>query len=240
MATPSPTCHVDRSRRTCIVLERTKSHVKLIRLGTEDGYLKSFEVESLDAKSFDGDWQQLPDYPADKAARLYAGYARDIGATEEAMHALAKLTTVTNEDITMATAKKAAAAVKTPVKKGNLAQTNEEGTRKAALRTGTKKEDLPANGKAKAEPKAAKKPAPAKAEKPKGGVAGKPGTKTNALGIETAADMFRALIREGKLTDDEIFKKVQAKFSLTDNKRSYVGWYRNQLVKAGEKVPAKK
>lgn len=248
---PAATCHVDRSRRTAIVISRTKSQVQFVRLGTEDGYLKPFSVESADAKAFDGEWKLLPDYPAEKAARLYAGYAREIGATEEAMHALAQLTKVTQEDITMATTKQATAPVKTPAKKANVAQTNEEGTRKAGLRTGTKKEDLPANGKAK-EPKAAPvkkadkpvkttaaKTAAAKTEKPavKGKAAAKPAPSAKG---ETAADLFRDLIRAGKLTDDEIFKQVQVKFKLADNKRSYVSWYRNSLLKAGEKVPAAK
>ena len=54
---------------------------------------------------------------------------------------------------------------------------------------------------------------------------------------ETPASMFQALIREGKLTDSDIFAKVQAKFGLDDKKRSYVAWYRNYLTKKGEKVP---
>lgn len=258
-AQPHAVCHVDCQRRTCIVLTRTKKEVTLIRLGTEDGYMKAFSVESAEAAKFDGEWKPLPDYPAEKGARLYAAYARDIGATEEAMHELAKLTKVTEEDIAMATAKQAATPVKSAVK--GSGPKNEKETRKASVNTGTDVKSLPANGKAK-EPKekpekavgksvaakksATAKPAPAKsagkpaADKAKGGVAGKPGTKTNSIGIETAADMFRTLIREGKLTDDEIFAKVQAKFKLADNKRSYVSWYRNSLLKAGEKVPAAK
>jgi hypothetical protein len=53
----------------------------------------------------------------------------------------------------------------------------------------------------------------------------------------TAANMFKTLIMEGKLTDDQIFKKVQDKFSLPDKKRAYVAWYRNNLKKSGEKPP---
>lgn len=242
--------HVDRQRRTCIVLTRTKTEVRLIRLSTTDGYLDGLKVEAMGVREFDEDWKPLSDYPVAKAARCYAGFAPDIGATEEAMHELAKFTTITKEEITMATAKRNAAS---PVK--GAAAKNEDATHKASLRTGTKKDDLPAHGKAAkpakepaAKPKATKgkaaeaKPEPKKAAAPKGGkaqggTAGKPGTKTNSLGIETAANMFRTLIREGKLSDDAIFKKVQAKFGLDDGKRSYVGWYRNQLKKAGEKVP---
>ena len=57
---------------------------------------------------------------------------------------------------------------------------------------------------------------------------------------ESAARLFQDLIMEGKLTDDQIFKRVQEKFGLDDSKRSYVAWYRNHLKKQGQTVPAAK
>ncbi len=57
---------------------------------------------------------------------------------------------------------------------------------------------------------------------------------------ESAADMFRTLIMEGKLTDDAIFSAVKKKHGLDDSKRNYVAWYRNQLKKDGKKPPAAK
>jgi hypothetical protein len=58
---------------------------------------------------------------------------------------------------------------------------------------------------------------------------------------ESAAAMFKELIMKGTMTDDKIFEKVQAKFGLDDKKRSYVAWYRNDLIKKGEaNVPAAK
>jgi hypothetical protein len=57
---------------------------------------------------------------------------------------------------------------------------------------------------------------------------------------ETASGMFQTLIMEGKLSDDQIFGKVKAKFGLDEKKRSYVAWYRNHLKKAGKKPPAAK
>lgn len=50
---------------------------------------------------------------------------------------------------------------------------------------------------------------------------------------ETAAQLFRELLLDGELTDDEIFKRVQKKFGLDGKKRSYVTTYRRQLVKKG-------
>lgn len=85
--------------------------------------------------------------------------------------------------------------------------------------------------------KTAKKAAPAKAARSKRKSAE---PKAEGAPRESAAQLFKDLIREGKLTDDQIFAKVQAKFGLDDKKRSYVAWYRNSLTKAGEKVPAPK
>lgn len=50
---------------------------------------------------------------------------------------------------------------------------------------------------------------------------------------KSAAAMFRGLITEGKLSDDDIFAAVQAKFGLDGSRRSYVNWYRKDLQKKG-------
>ena len=54
----------------------------------------------------------------------------------------------------------------------------------------------------------------------------------------TAASRFQGLIMEGELTDAEIFAKVQKEFNLSDNKRSYVSWYRNYLKRQGKNPPS--
>lgn len=84
----------------------------------------------------------------------------------------------------------------------------------------------PAGKKPVAKAAVAKKEAPAKKA---------PGEKK-----ESASAMFCELIMVGKLTDDQIFAKVQEKFGLDDNKKSYVKWYRNKLTKDGKNPPAPK
>jgi hypothetical protein len=79
--------------------------------------------------------------------------------------------------------------------------------------------------------------AKAKAKKKAAKAAKKSGV---AVPRESAAQMFKDLIMEGKKTDDQIFAAVKAKFKLDDKKRSYVAWYRNALVKDGKKPPAAK
>jgi hypothetical protein len=56
----------------------------------------------------------------------------------------------------------------------------------------------------------------------------------------SAASRFKELIMAGKSTDDKIFEAVQKEFGLDDSKRSYVGWYRNQLRKDGSNPPEAK
>lgn len=91
---------------------------------------------------------------------------------------------------------------------------------------------------------AAKKAAPvktAKAEKP-AAKAAKPAIKPAKAGEKkmSAAQMFQDLIMAGKLTDDQIFEKVQAEFGLDEKKRGYVKWYRNHLKKQGQNPPEAK
>ena len=69
-----------------------------------------------------------------------------------------------------------------------------------------------------------------KAEKPAKTVEKKP----------SAAQMFQDLIMAGKLTDDQIFEKVQTEFGLDEKKRGYVKWYRNHLKKQGQNPPEAK
>lgn len=80
--------------------------------------------------------------------------------------------------------------------------------------------------------------AKAKSKKVNGTAEGKGrGVKTRG---PSAAGMFKELIMAGKLSDDAIFKCVQDKFGLADNKRGYVAWYRNALKNSGQKPPAAK
>jgi hypothetical protein len=96
----------------------------------------------------------------------------------------------------------------------------------------------------------AKKASAAKTEKPAAkSAAAKPAAKKTAakasadgapekkVPAETAAALFKQLIMDDKLTDNKIFEKVQAKFGLDDNKRSYVAWYRKDLTKKGMNPP---
>lgn len=200
----TPRVCADFHRHTCIEVARADGVVKYIPLD-----ILGFDIQEAGEQAFDRQFKPMPDYPVDKAAKLYAGYAADLGGSEEAMQALASLTPLSPTEISMATTKKAAVAKKdaAPAAKKAAAKKAAPAAKKAAP--------------------AAKKAAPAKKE-----AAGerKP----------SAAQMFKDLIMAGKLTDDQIFEKVQKEFGLDDNKRSYVKWYRNDLAKKGLNPPAAK
>lgn len=97
------------------------------------------------------------------------------------------------------------------------AQTEDEDTTMATKKTSSTK----------------KKAAPKKATPVKAKTTAKSGTQK-----ESAAAMFKRLITEGKLNDDQIFAQVQKAHGLDDSKRSYVAWYRRDLAKT--KVAKKK
>lgn len=201
----------DFNRHTCIEVSRQAGLVKYIPLN-----IAGMELLEMNSSEFDRTYSQLNDYPVEKAAQLYAEYAAQLGGTKEAMQALATFVPLTPKEIEMVTTKKAAtAAAKTETAAKAKAA-------KPAAKTAVTKET---KAKAAAPAKATKAPVAKKEAGEK-----KP----------SAANMFKELIMEGKLTDDQIFAKVQKEFDLDDNKRSYVKWYRNDLTKKGMKPPAAK
>lgn len=212
--TTGPSVHHDHERRTCIELRRDEDFVTFIPMSIE-----GMDVQRESVKNFDNRYSALPQYPVERAAKLYAEYAADLGGSPEAMKELAALTNLSAKEIEMATAKKAtkAAEAKKPAAKPAAAA-----AKPAAKAAAPKTKDVPVT-KGKAAPaKAAKEP------------------KATGEKKESAAQMFKDLIMEGKLTDDKIFEKVAAKFNLDESKRGYVKWYRNWLVKDGQKPPAAK
>lgn len=205
----------DHNRRTCIMLGRDSDQVRYVALDAENG----LDLGLADPKHFDERFKPIADYPVEKGAKLYVEYARGLGATERVMRMLGKFTTVTQEDIEMATKKKTARAA-APVKTEKKAPAKKAAAGKAAPA------EKPAKGKAAQAPAKGKSaPAEKKDRAPRG---------------PTAASRFQDLIMEGKKTDDQIFAVVQKEFGLDDNKRSYVKWYRNYLTKQGKNPPAAK
>lgn len=168
------------------------------------------EVHSTSADSFDQRYKPMEEYPVAKACQLFVNYSQTLGATKEAMGYLGQIINVSKQELDMATAKKQT-QVESPAAK--------PAAKKAAAAKVTKTPEK--------EVKAGRR-----AVGPVVKVTAKPGEKK-----PSAAQMFQDLIMAGKLTDDQIFEKVQEKFGLDDKKRGYVKWYRNHLKKSGANPP---
>lgn len=189
--------------------------IQVERTGTHVKYIlldvnEGLQVLTATANEFDQRYEPMVNYPAEKACQLFLNYSQTIGATKEALGYLGQIVNVSKQEADMATTKKTAAA------------------EKAAATKPAAKKSAPAT-------KPAAKSAPAKTAKP----AAKPAAKTGEKKM-SAAQMFQDLIMQGKLTDDQIFEKVQAQFGLDEKKRGYVKWYRNHLKKQGANPPEAK
>lgn len=203
-------CH-DHQRRTCIQVERVNGHVKYIPLDVRLG----LEVQTMGADVFDQRFTPMVNYPVEKACQLYLSYSQNIGASKEALEYLGQVINVSKQEFDMATAKKTASSAEEKKAPARRASNGKAGPTKAGRRA---TDPMVKPTKAKA--------APAKA---------KDGEKK-----VSAAQMFQDLIMAGKLTDDQIFEKVQAEFGLDEKKRGYVKWYRNHLKKQGKNPPEPK
>ena len=190
--------------------------IQVERTGTHVKYIpldvnEGLQVVTATANEFDQRYEPMVNYPAEKACQLFLNYSQTIGATKEALGYLGQIVNVSKQEADMATTKKTAAAEKAAA------------TKPAAKKT------APVKPAAKAAPaKAAAKPAV------------KPAAKKDGEKKMSAAQMFQDLIMQGKLTDDQIFEKVQAQFGLDEKKRGYVKWYRNHLKKQGANPPEAK
>lgn len=204
----------DQLHRTCLVTYRDEACVQFIELTCD-----AFDVEEDTIREFDRRWKPLVGYPPERTAKLYASYAQYLGASQEVMEILGRLTSLTKQEIEMAIFKKGSTKVEAAA--AAKAVTGKSGGKKVK---GKAAEPTKVKGK-----KAAAQPAESKSSASKGN-----GTKG-----PSAASEFKRLIMEGVMTDDQIFAAVKKQFGLDDSKRSYVAWYRNSLVKGGQKVPAK-
>jgi hypothetical protein len=203
-------CH-DHNRRTCIQVDRSAGLVKFIPLDI----ILGLEVHSTSADSFDQRFTPMEGYPVEKACQLFVNYSQTLGATKEAMDYLGQVINVSKQELEMATTKKQTVAEKPAAAKA---------VKPVAKKAAAKPTEVKA-GRRAIDPVVKAKPA----EKP-----AKTGEKMSA------AQMFQDLIMAGKLTDDQIFEKVQAEFGLDEKKRGYVKWYRNHLKKSGANPPEAK
>lgn len=98
-------------KHSCIELERDERRVRYIPM-TDTG----FEVCEQGLEAFDREYPTVADYPPEKAAAVYARFAQHLGATEAALEALGRFTTISKKEYDMATAKPVTTAAKPAAK----------------------------------------------------------------------------------------------------------------------------
>ena len=205
---------------TCLVTKRDKEWTEYVSL--YDGCTMGLVLGKTHTAEFDLWYAKSDNFPVVKLANLYFEYARHAGATKEALDVLCRVINISDQEYEMAVAKKNAQAPKADTEAAKPAS----------------------------EPKATKAPAVKSAAEPKAPAAkaakvDKPAAKTDAKADTGAAKpsasaRFKELIMAGNKTDDEIFALVKTEFSLSDDKRGYVKWYRNDMAKKGLNPPAAK
>lgn len=202
--------YYDRHRHTILKFEETKDIVKFTPLDIVDG----LKVVELPTKEFYDMYKPIPNYPIAKAIQVFLEYAKVLGATKEVMELFGKIVPITDEMIKTAISKR---KVEPKIDTEQSKKLKKEVRKESAKTT---------------QEKPVKKSVEKSTPKAKS-------TKTGEPKI-SAAQMFKDLIMAGELTDDAIFKKVQDAFNLDDNKRGYVKWYRNNLIKSGVNPPTVK
>jgi hypothetical protein len=207
----------DFNSRTCIEISRDDKMVSYIPMDVETGFAV---VQSTEAE-FDRNFKAINGYPVKRACELYFKWSASLGATKEVLDFFKTQIKISDEEIKMAT------------KKANDKAT--EGKTKVAPKA--KAPAKASTGKVAAKPATKAKAPAAKAPAAKGKA---PAAKKDGEKKRTASAAFCELIMEGKLSDDGIFAAVQKEFGLSDDKRSYVKWYRNKLTKDGKNPPGPK
>ncbi len=200
-----PAVYRDKFHNNCLLLGIMEGTARII--SRENG---PYDLLEVPAASFLERFGPLTDYNPTQAAQIYIKYARYLGATEPAIKELAKLVPLNEQERNIMSGVKKATAKATPpvVAKGKKLTKKQETEAIEAEVVAEPATESKWTKKAKAKEAAAEK-----------------------TPRRSAAQAFMQLIREQKLTDDEIFAAVQSEFGLDDKKRSYVAWYRNYMKK---------
>jgi len=98
-----------RRTKAIVVKEKTPKHRIAIKLNCKGGIVRymplmtyGIEIHRMTKADFDTIFCPIPDYPTERAAKLYVGTATKLGGTSEAMAELAKIVHVTKQEKEMA------------------------------------------------------------------------------------------------------------------------------------------
>ena len=198
-----PLVYADNTRHTCIVFSIDEDIVHYIPLS-----VAGFQIITEPKLLFMAERGPMADYPVKHAAKLYAGYACDFGATKAAIEKLVELSGCNSAVIETALAKSKSLLQKGAVPIVPVAKPPSGKAAKAVASVEKKQREL---------------------FKPTRTLTYVPSLKS------TAGDVARNLIMEGKLTDAAIFKAV---CKAEPTAKDHVKWYRGDLRRKGYMPPA--
>ncbi len=233
--------YMDWQGRTCAVVEE-KNGVTSFLCMDENG----MRIKRMSTPSFEQHYKRRLTYTVSKWCESTLEFAKYAGASDEAIAVVGNYVALTNsqkEKLRMGKPseqnKESDACVACEGKGKNskgedCAPCKGTGKRKDTAKA-AKKTEKPAA--AKKDTKAAKKTEKPAAAKKDVKAAKKTEPKEPKAKRETAASMFKELIMAGKLTDEQIFVKVQQKYGLKDDKKWYTSWYRHDLKRKGMNPP---
>jgi hypothetical protein len=197
----------DHNSHACLEIERKDGIVTYLAI-TEDGVV----VRRAAMEPFEHNYNKLLiDQSPRKACEAFLEYSQYIRISNEALDFIGRIIPNLNKE-----------KYKMPKSQDEIRKDNERMARAQGLHPTPAAKGGKSTGKSSTKTTKTTKPAAAKkSDKPR----------------ESASQLFKDLIMEGKLTDDQIFTKVQGKYGLDAKKRGYVAWYRNFLKKAGKNPP---
>lgn len=209
---------IDRNKYTAIELSRLAGVVKFIPTSN-----RGFDIEVETQPDFDERWKVVS-YPIEKAAKLFVGYACDVGGSAEALAELSKLCKVLPTEIVQATNR---------MRSRHAAPVESSGPTQGPTPKASKRPAGFAMLPIVEESDAWENDTPAKpVETARGNGSGKGRVSDNPDAIE----FIRSLIMKGELTDDDIFAKAKKK-GAPDSERVRIAWHRFDLKRNGKNPP---
>ncbi len=234
LSSPDLGVFMDWQGRTCAVVEDVNGILAFLCMD-ESG----LRVKRMAASSFEQHYKRRLAYTVSRWCDATLEFAKYSGASDEAITIMERFTIIsklTKEKLQMSKSTEQKKDESTCVACEGKGKNTKGEDCKPCKGTGKRKdaaEKKPAEKKPAEKKPAEKKPAAAKTTK----AAKKTESKEPKAKRETAASMFKELIMAGKLTDEQIFMKVQQKYGLKDDKKWYTSWYRHDLKRKGMNPP---
>ncbi len=91
-----PSVYINHNGQTAIFLRPDPDDKDLVQLIPQ--VVSGFSIKKMPAKDFKKQYERMPGYPTERAARLYVSFAQSSGATKEVMAELGELTSISKAE----------------------------------------------------------------------------------------------------------------------------------------------